>query len=335
MDQPAHKPLKKCRILVTPTSFGKGRPDMISYLESQVGEVIYNTTGKPLQASDLIPLVRDVDGYIAGLDNIDESVIESANCLRVIARYGVGVDRVDLDAATRHHIIVTNTPGANSTAVAELTICFILALARNLCSANETTHRGEWQRFNGLGLRGKAIGLIGFGAIGKKVAQRLKGFECRILASDPLLADEQAAQYNVERVSQDDLLTQADFVSLHVPLLEATSNMVNCDFLEKMKRGAYLINTARGELIDEDALFKALQSGGLRGAALDCFRKEPPGADHPLLKLPQVIVTPHSGSHTDEAVDQMGWMALEECLAVLRGQAPRYIVNRAVVQAEK
>ena len=323
-------PLSQCRVLVTATSFGKGRPEMTSLLERSVGEVIYNKMGRPLQSAELLPLIRDVDGFIAGLDEINESVIQAGNRLRVIARYGVGVDRVDLDAATRQKIVVTNTPGANAVAVAELTVGFILALARNMCNANETTRRGEWQRFNGVGLRGKVIGLIGFGAIGREVAVRLKSFNCRIVASDPKISAEQASQYGVELVTRDQLLAQSDFISLHTPALTSTVRMVNQAFLESTKTGDLLINTARGELIDEAALLDSLQSGHLRGAALDCFYKEPPPADHPLLKMPQVIATPHSGSHTDDAVDQMGWMSLEGCLAVLGNQLPRYVVNPQV-----
>ena len=307
---------------------------MKSFLENSVGEVIYNTKGRPLQSAELVPLMKDIDGFIAGLDDVNESVIQAGNRLRVIARYGVGVDRVDLEAATRHKIIVTNTPGANSVAVAELTLGFILGLARNLCNANETTRAGEWQRFNGVGLRGKVVGLVGLGAIGREVELRLRGFNCRILASDPNVTAEQASQYGVELVSLDQLLAQSDFISLHSPVLDSTKGMVNREFLKSIKAGAYLINTARGELIDEDALVEALQSGQLRGAALDCFCKEPPPADHPLLKFSQVIVTPHSGSHTDDAVDQMGWMAMQECLAVLQNQPPRFIVNPQVYQDE-
>jgi D-3-phosphoglycerate dehydrogenase / 2-oxoglutarate reductase len=205
-------------------------------------------------------------------------------------------------------------------------------LARNLPNANETTRRGEWLRFNGIGLRGKVIGLIGLGAVGREAAVRLRNFDCRILTTDPMVTKEQASKYGVELVSLDQLITQSDFISLHAPVLPSTTNMVNQEFLKKTKKGAYLINTARGELIDEAALLDAIQSGQLRGAALDCFRKEPPAADHPLLKLQQVIVTPHSGSHTDDATHQMGWMSLEECLAVLRNERPKYVINPQVYE---
>ncbi|MBN2033560.1 MAG: phosphoglycerate dehydrogenase [Deltaproteobacteria bacterium] len=324
--------LKVCSVLVTPTSFGKDDPRLKSALEETVGSVIYNPANRPLTADELAPLVKDADGFIAGLDQIDKTVIEAAGRLKVIARYGVGIDRVDLDAATRKGIVVTNTPGANSVAVAELTIALMLALGRHLCAANQATRCGEWPRFSGLGLRGKTVGLVGFGAIGREVASLIKGFGCRILVSDPFVKVEAAQERGVELAALDKLLGSSDFVSLHASLNRTTSGMVDAVFLGKMKHGAFLINTARGELIDEAALHHALEQGGLRGAALDCFIKEPPGADHPLLRLPQVIVTPHTGSHTDEAVNTMGWMSLQACLAVLKGERPPTVVNPEVYE---
>jgi len=324
--------LSEYRVLVTPTSFGKDDPALKATLEKTVGKVIYNPTGRPLTASELAPLVKDIDGYIAGLDQIDGSVIGVANRLKVVARYGVGVDRVDVKAATKKGIVVTNTPGANSVAVAELSIALMLALGRQLCKADQATRRGEWLRFTGVGLRGKTVGLIGFGAIGREVASRLKSFGSRILVSVRRTKPETAEGSGVHLVSLDELLALSDFVSLHPSLNPSTAGMVNESFLRKMKSGSFLVNTARGELIDETALYHALAQGHLRGAALDCFTKEPPDADNPLLQLPQVMLTPHTGSHTDEATNTMGWMSLQSCLAVLRGEQPSCIVNPEVYE---
>jgi D-3-phosphoglycerate dehydrogenase / 2-oxoglutarate reductase len=324
------KPLHECKILVTPTSFGKDDPGLKHRLEAAVGEVIYNSYGRPLKSAEIQPLIRDCDGFIAGLDEINAAAIQAGTNLKVIARYGVGIDRVDLEAATRQGIVVTNTPGANSVAVAELTIGLILALARQLCHANQVTHLGEWPRISGVGLNGKTVGLLGLGAIGFEVALRLNAFHCRVLTYDPYLTAERAARAGAEPVTLDVLLREADFVSLHAPVTPGTTHIVNADFLARMKPGSFLVNTARGELVDETALVEALESGRLRGAALDCFQKEPPGADHPLLSLPQVIATPHSGAHTDEATFQMGHMALQDCLAVLRGERSEHVVNPQV-----
>jgi D-3-phosphoglycerate dehydrogenase len=327
------KRLSECRVLVTPTTFGKEEPSLRSTLERAVGEVVYNPVARPLTSLELLPLVKDVDGFIAGLDQIDFPVIEAATTLQVIARYGVGVDRVDVEAATRMGIVVTNTPGANSVAVAELTIALMLALGRRICPANQATRLGEWPRYSGVGLKGKTIGLVGFGAIGREVASRLKAFGCRIVVADPCVGPDCADRYTVLLVPLEELLASSDFVSLHASLNSSTSGMVNHSFVMKMKQGAFLVNTARGELIDEDALHYALEKGHLAGAALDCFRKEPPSPDHPLLRLAQVMVTPHTGSHTDEATNAMGWMSLEDCLAVLRGERPAHAVNPEVYES--
>jgi len=322
--------LRACRALVTPTSFGKLDPTLKNALEGEFGAVCYNPEKRPLTAAELVPLVRDVDGWIAGLDEINAGVIEAAPRLRVIARYGVGVDRVDLAAATRRGIVVTNTPGANSVAVAELAIGLMLVMARRLCLADRATHCGKWPRYTGVALRGKTVGIVGLGSVGREVAVRLKGFECRVVAADPYVFPEAAAPLGVRLVDLDELLACADFVSLHSAATPETIGMVNTAFLQKLKSGAYIVNTARGELIDEGALQQALESGRLAGAALDCFCREPPADDHPLLRLPQVIATPHMGAHTDDAMYTMGRMAFEACLAVLRGQRPAHVVNPEV-----
>jgi phosphoglycerate dehydrogenase-like enzyme len=314
--------LKLCRVLVTSTSYGKNDPRLRSELERLVGEVIYNPTGKPLSSPEVARLLRGVDGYIAGLDVIDRSALQNAERLKVIARYGVGVDSVDLQAAKERNIVVTNTPGANSVSVAELTLGLMLVLARQISEAVLATRGGQFPRLSGISLEGKTVGIVGLGAIGKQLALRLAGFNCRIVAHEPYPDKTFADENHVELVDLYALLHGADFVSLHVPLLPETRGMVNAAFLGEMKKGAYLINTARGELVDEVELLEALKSGHLRGAALDAFAEEPPDPGNPLLALPQVIATPHLGAQTDGATNAMGWLALEDCLAVLRGEEP-------------
>lgn len=318
--------LKSFRVLVTPTSYGKHDPTLKTTLEETVGEVIYNDKGRPLTSEELQALLPEIDGYIAGLDFIDGDALASTNRLKVIARYGAGVDRVDLIAARAKDIIVTNTPGANASAVAELTIGLMLAAARNIPMASNATRQGEWPRLSGISLEGKTIGLLGFGAIGREVARRLQGFGCNIIVHDPFVNAETAKSYSATLKDQTTVISQSDFLSLHVPVVDDTRRMVNTVFLEKMKSGSILINTARGELIDEGALLQALQSGHLHGAALDAFSEEPPDANHPLLQLPQVIATPHTGAHTDGATNAMGRIALNDCLAVLRGNTPEFRV---------
>lgn len=316
--------LKECRLLVTPTSYGKNDPRLKSELEAQVGEVIYNPTGKPLTSAEVEKLLPGIDGYIAGLDAIDANAIKTADRLKVIARYGVGVDNVDLAAAREKGIVVTNTPGANSVSVAELALGLMLALARQIPAAVEVVHQGKWPRYAGFSLEGKTIGILGFGAIGKQLARRLAGFDCRILAFDPMADAAFAKDNHVELVMMDEVVEQADFISLHLPLLPETRCIVNDTFLHKMKKGSFLVNTSRGEVIDENALLRALQSGHLKGVALDAFTVEPPDPKNPLLTLPQVIATPHLGAQTDGATSNMGWLAMRDCLAVLKNEKPAF-----------
>ena len=197
----------------------------------------------------------------------------------------------------------------------------MLALARNLVPATQATKNGQWPRLNGVSLEGKTVGLLGFGSIGKNVAKRLCGFDCAILAYDPRLP-EGPGDYGTQLVTQDEVIRRADFLTLHCPLEEQNRGMVDEAFIARMKPGAFLINTARGELVDEEALLRAIQEGRLSGAALDVFARQPPDPHNPLLALPQVIATPLTGAHSDSATNAMGWGALNNCLAVLQGQEP-------------
>ena len=268
--------LKSCRVLVTPTSFGKTDPRLCQELEAQVGEVVYNPVGRALTSDEVRHLLPGVDGYIAGVDAIDRAALEAADRLKVIARYGVGVDGVDREALRERGIRLTNTPGANATSVAELTIGLMISLARAIPFACSQTRAGGWPRLNGVVLEGKTAGLLGVGAIGKQVAVRLRGLEMRLLAYD-LCPDRAFMQANsIELRGQDEVVREADFLSLHLPVTPETHGLVNAAFLEAMKPGAFLINTARGDLLDETAVAEALRSGHLGGLGLDVFNQEPP-----------------------------------------------------------
>jgi phosphoglycerate dehydrogenase-like enzyme len=314
--------LRTMTVLVTPTSYAKHDARLRSELEETVARVVYSPVSRPLTSAEVRDLLPGVDGFIAGLDVIDRAALQGADQLKIIARYGVGVEKVDLAAAREKGIVVTNTPGANSASVAELALGLILALARQIPAAAQATREGGGPRLSGLSLEGKTVGLLGFGSIGREVAKRLQGWGCRLIAYDPV-ADAAAAEVlGVQLTSREAVIREADILSLHLPVTEATRGMVNAAFIGQMKRGSLLVNTARGELVDEAALCDALQSGHLAGAALDCFSVEPPGAEHPLLRIPTVIATPHAGAHTDGAINAMGRGALENCLAVLRGETP-------------
>lgn len=302
--------LRQSVVVVTPRSFS-----LRDELERAVGDVRYRPG--PLSSDELVPLVADADGLLAGVDEIDEHVFASAPRLRVVARYGVGLDRVDLDAARRHGVTVTVTPGANANAVAELTIALLFALARPLVHGRDEVEHGEWKSLRGFELRGRTLGVVGLGRIGSLVAEKARGLGMRVLATDPYVAG---------TVPLDELQAESDFVSLHAPLTDQTRGLVDDAFLARLRPGAALVNTARGELIDEAALVAALDAGRLRAAALDALAHEPPSADDPLLHRGNVLVTPHLGAATEEATEAMGRIAVEELVAVLSGCEARYAV---------
>jgi D-3-phosphoglycerate dehydrogenase len=200
-------------------------------------------------------------------------------------------------------------------------------LARQIPTATQAIKKGLWPRLPGLTLEGKTIGIIGLGAIGKHLAKRLSNFDCKLMAYDPYADKQFAVEYQISLVNLDVLIPCSDFISLHLPVLPETQGLVNDAFIQKMKKGSFIINTSRGEIVDESALIRGLESGHLVGAGLDAFSQEPPDVDNPLLSMPNVICTPHLGAQTDGATNNMGRMALDECLKVLKGREPKYKVN--------
>lgn len=316
--------VKSCRVLVTPITYGKNDPCLRTELEAAVGQVINNQLGRPLTSAEQRELLPGSNGYIAGLETIDRTALERADRLKVIVRYGVGVDNVDLKAAQERSIVVTKTPEANSVSVAELTIALILSLARSVLQNAIEIRHGGWPRTRGWTVDGKTVGLIGFGSIGKEVARRLHGWNCRVVACDPCPDAEAARSLGVELRSAEEVLAQSDFLSLHVPTLPETRQMVNADFLARMKPGSHLINTTQGELVDEAAVAEAVRTRHIAGAAVDVYAEEPPSAGHPFFELPQIIATPHCAAHADGATDAMGWGALRAYLAVLAGEQPEH-----------
>jgi len=316
------------KILVTPTSFLKPvNAKAKEMIEAFADEVVYNPHTRPLTAEEVAALLPGVDGYIAGLDTISAEVLANAPAsLKVISRYGAGVDRVDLAAARARGIVVTNTPGTNSTAVCELAFGLMLSLARRIPQLDAAVKSGGWPRTSGMELAGRTLGVVGFGAIGKKLAVRAKAFEMDVIAYDPYFDAAFAAERGIRQVTLEELISRSDVISLHVPLTEQTRHMIGAAQIAAMKPGALIINTARGGLIDEAAAAEALKSGKLGGVGLDAFEVEPP-QDSPLMGLDNVVMTPHAGAHTDEAVAAMGMMAVKNLIDVLQGRECRYIVN--------
>jgi D-3-phosphoglycerate dehydrogenase / 2-oxoglutarate reductase len=284
-------------------------------------ELVLAPPAAPLDAPALAALAADADALLLGLDRCDARVFAAAPRLKVVARYGVGVDMVDLDAAVRHGVTVTNTPGANTTAVAELTLGLILALARDLSGASAVVRSGGWTRRSGWELSGRTLGLVGLGRIGREVAVRARAFGMQVVAADPYAPDVEG----VERVPLDALWGAADVISLHVGLSDETRHVVDEAALARMRPHAVLVNTARGGLVDEGALARALRAGTIAGAAADSFEREPP-VDSPLLDLPTFLATPHLGAATGEAARRMGLAAARNVIAVLLGEGGADVV---------
>src|SRR6516164_7036295 len=238
---------------------------------------------------------------------VDGAMMDKAPKLRVIGRAGVGVDNIDLDAATKRGICVMNTPGGNATAVAEHTLALMLALARHVTRADSTTHAGKWEKksLQGTELRGKTLGIVGLGKIGMEVAKRARVFGMQIVAHDPFVSAALAKENGIGLAPLEEVYAASDYLSLHVGLTPQTQNMINAETLKKMKKGARLVNCARGELIDEAALAAALQQGQVAAAALDVFVKEPL-KDSPLQKMDNVVLTPHIAGSTNEAQEAVG-----------------------------
>lgn len=285
---------------------------------------------------ELIKLIANYDAIIVRSETkVTRDVIEAGKRLQVIGRAGSGVDNIDVDAATERGVVVVNAPTGNVISAAEHTIALMLALARNLPDAHQSLRAGRWerQRFIGVELRGRTLGLLGLGQVGSEVARRARGLEMQVIAHDPYISNERFLALGAETATFDEVLAQADFISLHLRLTPQTADLLNDEQLAKTKSGVRIINAARGELIDEAALIRALDSGHVAGAAIDVFREEPPG-ENPLLKHDKIIVTPHLGALTEEAQERVAVDAAEEVLAVLRGEPARYAVNAPLVSAE-
>lgn len=268
---------------------------------------------------------------------VKADVLAKAPKLRVIGRAGVGVDNVDLPAATAAGVLVMNTPGGNAVSVAEHTLALMLSLARSIPEANASTRSGKWEKKKFLGneLRGKTLGVAGLGNIGQEVVKRARGFEMRIIASDPYANPQVAADLGVELVSMDRLLAESDYISLHMALTPETRGLLNAAAFAKMKDGVRIINCARGELIDEAALLEAMASGKVAGAGLDVFSPEPPAADNPLLAADHVIATPHIAGSTEEAQEIVGIRIVEQLIEYLKNGVAINAVNMPPMSPEQ
>jgi D-3-phosphoglycerate dehydrogenase / 2-oxoglutarate reductase len=304
------------RILVS-DKLGQAGLDRLAAAE----DVIYDVkTG--LSKEELLAIIPEYDALIVRSGTkVDADVLKAGSNLKVVGRAGMGVDNIDVRAATLAGIIVMNTPGANSVATAEQAIALMLGVARHLAEAHASLARGEWKRsaFTGTELMGKTLGIIGFGRVGRLVSQRALAFGMNVLAFDPFVSEEIAAELNVTLVDLDDLLAESDYLTLHTALLEETEEMINTKTIGQMKDGVVIINAARGKLINDHDLAVALKSGKVKAVGIDVFRQEPPQPDHPLIGLPNVLHTPHLGASTEEAQRVVASQIADQVLDALRG----------------
>ena len=289
-----------------------------------------------MRPDELLDAVGDYDALIVRSETkVTREIIEAGSRLRVIARAGIGVDNINIDAATSAGIAVVNAPTGNTVAAAEHTMALMLALSRNIPDAHQSLRSGEWRRrdFMGIEVRDKTLGICGLGRVGSEVARRAQAFGMRLVGFDPFVAPDYARRIGVELLPLDRLLAESDFVTLHTPLTSTTRRMIGRNEIANIKPGCRLINVARGELVDEASLLEGLESGRLAGVALDVFDKEPPESG-PLLDHPKVVVTPHLGASTEEAQRQVSIEAAEQVLAVLSGEPARNTINAPFVAPE-
>lgn len=312
------------KVLVTGNIYERG----LSILRSFADVVLVESSDPALK----LAAVRDADALIVRTDIVTAEFIEAGKQLKVIGRFGVGYDNVDVAAATKRKIPVVITPGVNAASVAEHTMGLLLGMTRRVRRWHEHLVEGRFpmrlvERSDDL--EGKTLGIVGLGSIGRKVAARARGFDLRVIAHDPVADPKAAAELGVELVSLEDLFKRADFVTLHVPLNPQTRSLVNTRTIQTMKRGSYIINTSRGPVVDLDAAHAALESGQLAGVALDVFPKEPPDLSHPIFKHPNFLGSPHVASHSG-ALDLMGEAIACTVRDVLQGKRSLSVVNPEV-----
>jgi D-3-phosphoglycerate dehydrogenase len=288
------------------------------------------TEPSPQQLLDIIGGYEAI--IVRSRTKVTADVIGKAAKLKVIARAGVGVDNIDVAAATKRRIPVVNAPAASTISVAELTMAHMLALARHVPQADRSVKEGKWEKkkFEGIELYGKTLGLVGSGRIGAEVAKRAKSFGMRVIAYDPYLPPKAAEERGIELTSLEALLLESDFISIHAALTDETRHMIGAKQLALLKKSACIVNCARGEIVDEAALAAALRAGEIAGAGLDVFEREPP-TDSPILAVESVSLTPHLGASTREAQVRVGETVAEDVLRVLAGQKPEFVVNREVL----
>ncbi|WP_238902790.1 phosphoglycerate dehydrogenase [Clostridium sp. YIM B02506] len=308
------------KVLITPRGFANYGLDKVRYMESKGLEVHYNNTGKAYTKEEFYNLASDADAIIVGVDIIDKELIDKCPNLKVVCKFGVGTDNIDVDYAKEKGIFVGRTVGSNSKAVAEHVVALMFADAKNLYNTAKEVKDHKWNKPTGQEISGKTLGIIGFGMIGKHIANFANGLGMKVYAYDAFeITDETAKEFNVEKKSFEEIIAESDYVSLHVPLLESTKNMLSTEEFKKMKSNACLINAARGGIVDEEALYEALINKEIRSAYFDVYSTEPPTEDDKLLALDNFVLTPHTAARTIESEKRTCEMSTEIILQNLLG----------------
>lgn len=307
------------QIVVASRSFGRVSPDGPKMLQQAGFELVY-LPGEKSAGDELAELivVPSVVGVIAGGEPITAEMIARATNLKVIAMHGVGLSHIDQAAAQDRNVIVKAVPGGNANAVADLTWGLMIAVARKITEADASMRRGEYGKFFGTSVNDKTLGIVGFGAIGQAVAKRASGFDMKVLAYDVYKNEDAAGRLNAQFAPLDTLLAESDFITLHVPLLDATTHLINVNTLALMKETTILINVSRGAVVDDEALYNALVEGNIAGAGIDVYVKEPPPQDYCLFKAPNCVFTPHIGGRTKETIEYIGIETAKNILEILK-----------------
>lgn len=320
------------KILVSASHFDTLCRDAFDLLEANGCQVIFDANRSfPAYTTQEIeehPDRKDIVAALIGMDDFcDEGKFKALPGLKAVAKFGVGVDNIDGELAKKYGVAVLNAPGQNSNAVAELTVGLILDILRHVVPLHKAMEQGNWPRFIGSELKGKTVGLLGFGAIARSTARKLRAFDAEVIAYD-LYPDEKASkELGVRITSQEEVITSSNIVSIHIPATPQTYHLFNKETIASMQDGAYLINPARGALVDLDALAQALLNGKLAGAALDAFEVEPLPADAAILKCENIVLTPHTGGETKEAYHNVSMTTCQDILRILKGDTPLHCVN--------
>lgn len=318
------------KVLVTLSfspDFISGFDDCVRLLADKGFTVEVDSRFRPLGKAELIPALQGVYAHVASAEQLTDEVMAQAPGLKIISRMGVGYDAIDLPAATRRGIALTITPGANADAVAEYTVALMLALSRRVAPIDSGAKQGKWEVTFGNSLYGKTLGIIGTGNIGRRVVRNLSGFAMRVLAYDPLRDDDFAERYNVDYCPLDQIIREGDYISVHCPLTEETNHLIAEKEFALMKPSARIINCARGGIIDEKALYRALSERRIAGAALDVYEKEPFDGDNPLLGLDNVVLSPHIAGMTYECRKEVIEKAFQNVIDIAEGKRPEGLVN--------